>query len=142
MGSSGEHSIDACIFSGLSVDDFIADHVAFRGSQVVRLDEIQDHLPGRLAALAEVLGIMGTNREIFKRLELIFPHVVLELTVNNVNRFQGKITAAYAGLIGHHKKLVAQLLHELKGLKGILEIFDILHPGQIIFVMDKCTVTI
>jgi hypothetical protein len=77
---------------------------------VVLGDEFLDHLPRRFSAMTIIIRGMRAYGEVFKRLKLMEAHIILKLAMNNINRFKGKITATDAGLIGHYKKLVAQIL--------------------------------
>ncbi len=73
-------------------------------------DEFLDHFPRRFSAMTIVIRGMGAYGEVFKRLKLVQAHIILKLAMNDINRFKRKITATDAGLIGHYKKLVAQIL--------------------------------
>ena len=77
---------------------------------VVLGDEFLDHLARRFTAMTIIIRSVGTNSKVFKRLKLMQSHIILKLAMDDINRFKRKIATTDAGLIGHYKKLIAQIL--------------------------------
>ena len=85
---------------------------------------------------------MWTDGKVFKRSELRFPEVILELAVKNVDGFEGKIPAAHARLVSYNEELKALLLKKFQGLHRIREILHVLNPREVVLIEDECSIPV
>ncbi len=134
--------MDSGILSGFSINQLVSQHIALVSIKVILLDQVLNHLARRFPTLAFVIRGVRTNRKIFEGIEFVASKIVLQLPVDDVDIFQGKIASAYAGLIGHDEKLKAQLLKNLQGFHGVWEVFDIFHPGEVVLIQDDGSVSV
>lgn len=107
---SNKYALNTGVPSAFSIDQLITHHVTVIGTQVVLFNQVENHFSRRFPAFALIIGRMGTNGKIFKGSELVFPEIVLQLLVDNVDIFQGKIASADTGLVSNDKKFVPKIL--------------------------------
>lgn len=114
--ASHQNPLNTRILSRLRIDKLVTHHVGMFGTDVVLIHQLLDHLSGRFSAMAILIRTMRANRKILKGLELVNPQVVLELSVNNINRFQREVAPPHSRLVSYHKKFKAEFLKKMEGL--------------------------
>ncbi len=72
----------------------------------------------------------------------MFTEIILQLPMDDINRFQRKVAAAYTGLIRNYKKFIPHILKKVQGLHGIGIIFDVIDVREIILIYDQSPVAI
>ena len=134
--------MDTGILARFSINHFITQHVTLVSIKMILFNQVLNHLAGWFPTLTFIIRGMRADGKIFKGIKFVASKVVLQLPVDDIDIFQRKIAATYAGLIGDDEKLKAQLLENLQSFHGIGEILDIFYPREIVLIQDDGSVSV